>query len=94
MTRNAYHVLTAIVGILIGLSLVCFMTNNNDPQLGKAAVALWGVVPPIWLFGEYYLLKNNLTLDNLDYKKLKDNQTVAFRLWAGFALALAVLFLK
>lgn len=94
MTRNMYHVLTAIVGILIGLILICFMMQNSDPHAGKLAVAFWSVVPPVWLFGEFYVLKSKLTLDNLDYRKLKDNQQVALRVWAGFALALIVLFFK
>jgi hypothetical protein len=96
MSNKPFYFWTGILGIIAGLASVCLVAQPSEGAFRQTVLCFWFIVPPIWLFGEYYAYRfaSAMTPDNIDYKRLKDSHDLAWKVWMGFALALAVLFLK
>lgn len=96
MSNKPCYFWTGILGIIAGLAAVCAVGQAGDESTRKFVAIFWYVIPPTWFFAEYYWhrIGKAMTPDNLEYKRLKDSQDLQWKVWFGFALAIAVLILK
>ncbi len=90
--NKVYYLVTGILGIIAGFAAVYVMLQPPHEMCQRSVIALWAIVPPLWFFLEYHLLRDKLT--PTAYERLKDHQALAGKVWAGFLVALVTLFLK
>ena len=79
--------------IMVVLAIGCVIWSNfASDEIQKRLVACWAIVPPIYFFGEFHWARATRT--DLEFKRLKESQELATRIWAGVVTALTVLYLK
>ncbi len=87
-----YYLVSRILAIILAFASVSAMLQH-PPEMGqRSLVTLWAIIPPLWFFFEYHICRDRSS--PTQYERLKDDQALATKVWAGFLVALVALFLK
>lgn len=86
--------LTSVVALAYGVFVIWQFWDN--PALGKTCegkvhILLWTLVPPLWSFAEYFILKHVLNYDSIQMADAKTWQDLATKFWAGVLAAMLFL---
>jgi hypothetical protein len=95
--------IVAIVGIVFGAGAIWHFVFAARESLkttcNVAVIILWTLVPPLWFFGEYWLLEHGILFDrppNEDketfLKSIKDYADYASKIWAAVLAILILLY--
>ena len=89
-TIEYWHITSVLAGLAIVVTVV--FARKLTPETQRLLVAAWLVIPPVFFFAEYHLLRQRRSPDEV--ARIRESQELARGIWAGIAAALALIYLK